>query len=828
MKKIIILIKIIISISICSTVFCQTIITEPKATLGELIIKVLNPPSEYNLEASINLIGMGFSGSVSQQKIYSLEYYNILQEISQTITGGEHTIDGNPGTWAIEHIEDGHPDGGELWIGYGLYEIRVGEGLFYLDYLDSAYPYGVNPDIYIEYDFNRPVGNRIDVFHTSPSYKRYPNNGDVIKVWEIFGKGSKPVATNFYIQSIVPISANQIEEKLFTNVIVDGNVTIPLDKTFIINRNEYPVPKTLGKIGMHFNSSTSLIVNGTLNAIGTPTNKITFTSQSGTTNSSWGSITFSGSGASGSTIKYANIKYGTEVAAINTSNITIQYCNIDTTYTGIRFNNSMGFVLNNTITTNSVGHGIVAENSSYLTVNDNIITKTYSSRRGVGIDFGGGSGGHVACNNIYGWDWGICAIWGSSPSSYSPVSLQKNNRIRNCNTGLMVYRLSYPWFGLPTAYEHYSLNSISNNNYNARVGTSYPEYESRLFAYNNWWGSNPPNTSLFQIGYSSSFYYNPYLYVDPWAGTAKMAANDGISPTEENIINKASTEDIDLLLYGIELRQQNKYSEAKDYFISYIKNNTDKQAAYVELYNCYSKETADEIISFFNSLPEKASKDHKLLLSYLYLKNGDFKNAKDVNITIAAENPNTELATRAKLNNVYIALYNEDNINEAITIFNEVLNRTELSTPMELSLVHNAIETYANTYGKEITGLAPFTYFESSEEMLNKGDGLNELEIPDQYALLGNYPNPFNPSTTISYALPYQSSVELIIYDLIGSKVKSFNVSSQSTGYQSLVWDGRNENGNPVTSGVYFYKISIKSLENNETFAKTAKLVMLK
>jgi len=147
---------------------------------------------------------------------------------------------------------------------------------------------------------------------------------------------------------------------------------------------------------------------------------------------------------------------------------------------------------------------------------------------------------------------------------------------------------------------------------------------------------------------------------------------------------------------------------------------------------------------------------------------------------------------------------------------------------MELSLVHNAIETYANTYGKEITGLAPFTYFESSEEMLNKGDGLNELEIPDQYALLGNYPNPFNPSTTISYALPYQSSVELIIYDLIGSKVKSFNVSSQSTGYQSLVWDGRNENGNPVTSGVYFYKISIKSLENNETFAKTAKLVMLK
>ena len=94
--------------------------------------------------------------------------------------------------------------------------------------------------------------------------------------------------------------------------------------------------------------------------------------------------------------------------------------------------------------------------------------------------------------------------------------------------------------------------------------------------------------------------------------------------------------------------------------------------------------------------------------------------------------------------------------------------------------------------------------------------------------MLGNYPNPFNPSTTISHTLPFQSSVELIIYDIMGREVKSFNPSSQSAGYQSIVWDGRNELGNWVASGIYLYRISIKSLENSETFIKTAKLMLLK
>ncbi len=128
---------------------------------------------------------------------------------------------------------------------------------------------------------------------------------------------------------------------------------------------------------------------------------------------------------------------------------------------------------------------------------------------------------------------------------------------------------------------------------------------------------------------------------------------------------------------------------------------------------------------------------------------------------------------------------------------------------------------------------------ETAENLLNASSGSlfknrnsesenKENILPKEYSLLGNYPNPFNPSTTISYAQPYQSSVELVIYDIMGAKVKSFNIPSQSAGYQSILWDGRNENGNQVASGIYLYRINIKSLETNETFVKNAKLMMLK
>ena len=475
----------------------------------------------------------------------------------------------------------------------------------------------------------------------------------------------------------------------------------------------------------------------------------------------------------------------------------------------------MGSVLNNSITSNSVGHGIIIEQGSSATCNYNTLTKTHTDRRGVGILFPGGATGSAAQNDIYHWDWGIGTIWSSYSISY-PNNNGLNNRIRNCNSGLRVYRLSNAYYGY-TAPNNFWGNSVYSNTYNASVGISYPEYESYLSASSDWWGSYPPNTSLFQVGDSSHFYYGTCLSSDPWAGLAKAVANNNESPLEENVIKQSTTDNIEQLSYGDQLLMQGKYNEAKDYFISYINNNLDDQIAYVQLYNCYNEETADEIIKFFENLPGKAYRDHKLLLSYLYLKEGNFSASKENNNTIIKENQNNELGAQAKLNNIYIALYSENNINEAIMTFNEVMKNTELSTPLMLSLAHNAIETYGKTYGKETNGLLAAPYYESSDEELYKQGGIDELEIPNIYALGQNYPNPFNPNTTINYQLPQDGFVTLKVYDILGNEVKSLVSEQKSAGTYEVNFDASS-----LSSGVYIYKIQAGN------FVSSKKMILLK
>ena len=76
--------------------------------------------------------------------------------------------------------------------------------------------------------------------------------------------------------------------------------------------------------------------------------------------------------------------------------------------------------------------------------------------------------------------------------------------------------------------------------------------------------------------------------------------------------------------------------------------------------------------------------------------------------------------------------------------------------------------------------------------------------IPEHYALLPAYPNPFNPKTTIIYHLPESAEVSLIIYNSMGQFVLELVSSYQHAGEYTVTWDGRNNLGVPVTSGLYF------------------------
>ncbi len=93
---------------------------------------------------------------------------------------------------------------------------------------------------------------------------------------------------------------------------------------------------------------------------------------------------------------------------------------------------------------------------------------------------------------------------------------------------------------------------------------------------------------------------------------------------------------------------------------------------------------------------------------------------------------------------------------------------------------------------------------------------------PTEFTLYQNYPNPFNPSTTIKFALKEKADVVLKVYNILGQEVRTLVNVKQSAGYKTVLWDGRDNNGVPVATGVYIYRIQAND------FVKNKKMVLLK
>lgn len=94
--------------------------------------------------------------------------------------------------------------------------------------------------------------------------------------------------------------------------------------------------------------------------------------------------------------------------------------------------------------------------------------------------------------------------------------------------------------------------------------------------------------------------------------------------------------------------------------------------------------------------------------------------------------------------------------------------------------------------------------------------------LPTSFDLSQNVPNPFNPTTNISFALPTTSKVNLSVYNVLGQHVKTLVDADMAAGYQTVTWDGTDNTGHSVASGVYFYKLRAAD------FASTKKMLMLK
>ena len=94
---------------------------------------------------------------------------------------------------------------------------------------------------------------------------------------------------------------------------------------------------------------------------------------------------------------------------------------------------------------------------------------------------------------------------------------------------------------------------------------------------------------------------------------------------------------------------------------------------------------------------------------------------------------------------------------------------------------------------------------------------------PDQFKLSNNYPNPFNPTTSIEFQIPIASEVTLTIYNITGQEIAKIHNDFAEVGSYKAIWNGMDRNGVKAPSGVYFYELRA---ENH--FQKVKKMTLLK
>ena len=629
----------------------------------------------------------------------------------------------------------------------------------------------------------------------------YGNKRNWIGIWggrQAYYAASVLAQAKMTINPTTPITGHEVWS---------GSVNITTNTTINSGASVTIIPGT----NVTSSSGFSLINNGTLSAVGVSSNRITFDFVSKQNNN--GIKVNSGATAN---IYYSNIlnaingiyfNSGTGIADhctitnctygiyVTSATPTIQYCSINNNQYGIRIFNSYS----QSWTANNIAHNSITGNIAYgVYLNNSSPTLSYNSVSSnyLGSAFWTSSNPILNHNNFSSnTNYGVSCYGSASPSAYYNPGYSfggYNNIISNGNRGIVVTGTSHPYWGSPSLSSG-GYNSVYNNT-GYEIDNSAPNFD----ACNNWWG-NPSGPQTGDINGTVRTF--PALDYDPNPYKANYYPEE-LHEAEHEMIT-------------------NNYVKATDLLKTYLTEHTDNNsygnvAAVLLLKNLDFYMDGKSIVKEIEScLENKLSRDGQfellLGLSSVLSKDKNYTEALESLEQLVSLTPTINENNRILFQKAFINLYGTKDVDKCLQYLNQILNRN-LSTSLDYRLALEEINTLSSS-----EGLTP----ELSKNITN-------TNLPKAFDLLGNYPNPFNPSTTISYALPYQSSVDLIIYDIMGREVKSFKISSQSAGNQNIRWDGTNENGNTVSSGIYLYRINIKSLENTETFVKTAKLIMLK
>jgi hypothetical protein len=185
---------------------------------------------------------------------------------------------------------------------------------------------------------------------------------------------------------------------------------------------------------------------------------------------------------------------------------------------------------------------------------------------------------------------------------------------------------------------------------------------------------------------------------------------------------------------------------------------------------------------------------------------------------------------------MHISFLNEDNdvlgTSEPLTTLNSIW--TEFNTSILIPPGTREIK-YTLT-GTRHAGTDNDSYFDDlflkvlkDESCLTVGTDLTEdISLPKKFVLHQNFPNPFNPTTTLHYDLPEDALVNITIYDILGREVRTLVNQTQDAGYRSVIWDATNDYSMPVSAGIYLYQIQARQINSGQAgeFVQTKKMVL--
>lgn len=532
-----------------------------------------------------------------------------------------------------------------------------------------------------------------------------------------------------------------------------GNITVPNGITLTIS------PGTNIQVGA--NLEIIIQSGGSLIAIGTTYNKITFTRSGGT---DWKGI------------------------LIESNNITMEYCDIDYTTDGIRVNGATGFTLKDSEIWDSNNYGVYFYNSSSGYLEDNVIKYCYGA--GVRVD---GSTANLKHNDIDYCYYGIYLNDGIINMPNQSMDEYGLNHIHNST--------SYTFYGLNGSVGNWGLYNDGGNNAiikNAPIGylsnsTADAEY--------NWWGADNIDTDDFSLVGMSGIELNPALTQFP-AGINKAAV-----PIAEN------------------------NNEAKKLYLSALRQS-DPDNSLAE-WNAYK----EVIEKYPASMYARAS---ITMMHHLNKRLTDMNFTNYLSTLIQNSPELKEYAAMISVNN----LLKKKNIYDAVErcgylLKNESFKPYALHKLIEINLSYLGNEQEAKKCLDELRKAdKDNNYISDSEKMMtdfNSGKIKPKLsaaeiaevennrlakaaeEIPEEFGLLSNYPNPFNPVTNIRFALPEASNVKLIVYNMLGQEVARLVDGPMSAGFKEVTW-----NASDFASGMYICKMEAGS------FSQAMKIMLVK